>query len=106
MLNEATGRPYADENAFNKAFRKVRARVAEAHPEWSGLWFMWLRHTAIVRLCEAEATDNQIRTFTGHTARTIRAVIERHYVQSTDDMADQAAAKRLRHEADKAAGKE
>lgn len=100
ILNEATGRPYADENAFGKKFRLVRAAVAETHPALGALWFMWLRHTAIVRMAEAGCIDAQIGSVTGHSLKTIHKMLDEHYFQPTETLARQATDKRLKYEAD------
>ena len=102
ILNEATGRPYADERSLAKKFRQVRDKVAETNPDYAGLWFMWLRHTAIVRLAEAGCTIPEIAAITGHSLKTVHAILE-HYLAPTEEMAGNAVAKRLEYEAGKPA---
>jgi integrase len=90
LVNEATGRPW-EENAFRKAFARVRtAAVAALRGAGDGtcadalerLTFMRLRHTAVTRLAEAGCTQSVIAAVTGHTEASIATIIEVYRVRT------------------------
>jgi transposase len=72
----------------------VRAAAAKDRPEMAELWFMRLRHTAVVRLGEAGVNVPQIASITGHTLKTCYTILERYNVR-TDKMAVSAFQQRL-----------
>lgn len=88
------GQPYRDRWQFNKAFRRVRARVAGTLQSAADKQFLDFRDTAITRLALAGCTVAEIRAITGHSMQTIHAVLA-HYLALDDRMAD-AAIDRLR----------
>jgi hypothetical protein len=97
IASEATGQPYTVDG-FGHVFREVRAAAAEDRPEMAGLWFMRLRHTAVVRLGEAGATVPQIAAVTGHTLSSCEVILERYNVRSKKAAAS-AFRQRLKAEA-------
>lgn len=119
LLCETTGRPWGADH-FRHEFAAVRDALAAARPRFAidylpagaeptgpeaftlrtrDLWFMHLRHTAVVRLAEAGATIAGIATITGHSLKTVDTILE-HYLVRTAPMAAAAFAQRLRAEDD------
>jgi len=106
LLHDRTGRPW-DEDTFRHVFAEVRAAAAAGvpataerpaippRPECAGLWFMELRHTAITRLHEAGVDPLDIAAITGHAERSVRAVLDRHYLVRTGKAAERAFRARL-----------
>ena len=118
IASEATNEPYT-KSGFEHVFRRIReaaaeeqaemARkqaeiagkqtgMAEERPRMADLWFMRLRHTAVVRLAESGATVPWIAAVTGHTLSTCHAILEIYNVH-TDKMAESAFRQRLKGEA-------
>ncbi len=97
IASEATGRAYSVD-AFGHVFREVRAAAAKDRPDMATLWFMRLRHTAVVRLAESGATVPWIASITGHSLSTCHAITELYNVR-TDKMAVSAFQQRLDAEA-------
>jgi integrase len=64
----------------------------------TGLRFAELRHTAVTRLHEAGATETYISGITGHSPKTVREIIDRHYVVRTEKAAVFAFRQRLEAE--------
>ena len=92
LINEDTGQPW-DEHAFRKAFRKVR-EAAEMPAE---LWFMHLRHTAVVEMEDSGCTIPEIAGVTGQSLQTVTQLLER-YGRRTRIQAENAIKKRLARE--------
>lgn len=113
LLNERTGKPWVS-FTFVHTFAEIRAAAAEGLPadplrglpelpglpEVAGLWFMELRHTAVTRLHEAGVDDLGIASITGHSPKSVRAVLDRHYLVRTEKAAARAFRKRLAAEAE------
>jgi hypothetical protein len=97
IASEATGQPYSGA-AFSRAFNAVRDEVVKVRPEMAGLWFMRLRHTAVVQLGESGATVPQIAAITGHTLSSCHDILERYNVR-TKKAAVSAFEQRLQAEA-------
>jgi integrase len=115
IVSEATGLPYREDN-FRHVFGLVRAAVSAAHPSGFAidylrpgrpdddpaasvihareLWFMHLRHTAVVRLAEAGAETAQIAAITGHSLASVNQILDRYLVR-TGELARAAFQKRL-----------
>ena len=73
--------------------RAEGSRVAAGRrPEVAELHFHDLRGTAITMLAEAGATVPEIAAITGHTYRTIKAILEK-YLPRTKHLAEMAIAK-------------
>ena len=96
IASERSGRPYND-NTFSHAFRQVRDAVAQDHPDMAGLWFMRLRHTAVVRLGEAGNQIQEVAAVTGHTLQSAHIILERYNVR-TRKMARSGLQKRVKAE--------
>lgn len=96
LLNDLTGQPY-DEHAFRRQFAEVRRAAAQRMAGCAGLKYMQLRHTAVTRLAEAGSTTPEIASITGHTLRSVDAILERYLVR-TKRLAQNAVAKRLAKE--------
>lgn len=61
------------------------------------LWFMHLRHTAVVRLATANVSPILISKITGHTLVSVNAILER-YLVGTDEMVNEALRRRMEYE--------
>jgi integrase len=85
IVSEATGRPYQPFH-FGHEFSRIRA-IAKLP---SDLQFRDLRRTAATELGAAGATDDEIRSVTGHRSRGVVAV----YVRPDERMATAAQNKR------------
>ena len=80
---------------FGHTFAEIRAAAAKTMPGCAQLRFMELRHTAVTRLHEAGVDDLGIGSITGHSAATVRQILERHYLVRTAKAAEGAFRKRL-----------
>ena len=58
-----------------------------------GVTFHDLRGTAVTRLALAECTEAEIATITGHSLRSVRAIIDTHYLSRDPALGDSAIAK-------------
>ncbi|MDB5415065.1 MAG: hypothetical protein JWR10_3400 [Rubritepida sp.] len=115
LLNERTGKPW-NSFTFVHTFADIRAIAAEGlpadparglpempgMPEIATLWFMELRHTAVTRNHEAGVDDLGIASITGHTPKSVRAVLDRHYLIRTEKAAARSFKQRIRAEAEEA----
>lgn len=98
LLHDRTGRPWSI-YAFDDAFAAVRAAAAAAMPSCARLQFRELRHYAATRLHESGVDDLGVAAITGHSAQTVRQVLERHYLVRTARAAEAALARRIAAEA-------
>jgi hypothetical protein len=117
LLCETTGKPWGADH-FRHEFAAIRTALAAETPRFAvdyvprnadpaaadaftmptrDLWFMHLRHTAVVRLAEAGATIAEIAAITGHRLETVNKTIE-HYLVRTAPQAAAAFQKRLERE--------
>jgi len=125
IVSEETGRPYTSDD-FRAWFRRVRDVAAAGDPalglppapdfvvdylvagrktdavdayrvRLDELWFMHLRHTAVVRMAEAGVDLVAIAAVTGHSEATVQQVV-RHYAVKTRALAAGAFRRRLAHE--------
>jgi hypothetical protein len=106
LVHDRTGEAWA-EDSFRHAFAEVRAAAAAglpatadqpalaARPGVAGLWFMWLRHTAVTRLNEAGCDALTIASITGHTPKGVDAILGNHYLVRTAASARRAFKARL-----------
>lgn len=94
LPREGTEAPWS-EDAFRHAFAQIRARAAATLPSCRGLWFAELRHTAVTRLHEAGADELGISGITGHSPKTVRDILDRHYLVRTEKAAVLTFRKRL-----------
>lgn len=102
IVSEETGRPYKEDN-FRALVRKVRAVAHEKWPDFDGLWFMHLRHTAVTRLFEAGCLEAEIAAITGHSLAAVHQILDRYLIR-TERLAANAFKKRLAHEQSLLAG--
>ena len=87
------GQPWTADG-FKTSFAKA---VAKAGIE--GLTFHDLRGTAVTRLALAGCTVPEIATITGHSLKTVEAMLDRHYMGRDIGMAESAVAKLEKHQA-------
>jgi integrase len=87
ILTRADGRPWT-----GQAFRAAWLRICKA-AGISGLTFHDLRGTAITRLALVGATEAEIATITGHSMRSVRAIIDRHYLARDSALGESAIRK-------------
>jgi integrase len=80
-------------DGFSASFRKACEAAGI-----EGLTFHDLRGTAITRLALAGCTEAEIATITGHSLRTVGAMLDRHYLSRDSGMAESAIAKLERHQ--------
>ena len=52
-----------------------------------------LRGTAVTRLALAECTEAEIATITGHSLRSVRALLDAHYLNRDPALGDSAITK-------------
>lgn len=89
LLLPAPGGVRWNAHTFRHAFAEVRARAAQACPSAASLQFRDLRDTAVTRLALAGVTIADIALWTGHSLKTIEAILKEHYLVSTRASADQ-----------------
>jgi hypothetical protein len=103
ILCETTGEPWKASH-FRHTFARIRTAAAL---EWSAftladgaeilltdLDYRHLRHTAVTELAIAGCTIPEIAAITGHTIKSVHAILQRYLVMSSA-LADTAMAKRL-----------
>jgi len=83
---EGTGRPYANGNQFNKAFRRCRDRAGVS----KDVKFQDLRKTGITELAAKSATNAEIVSFSGHA---YNSPVLQDYVMMAKETARNARAK-------------
>jgi integrase len=88
ILTRADGRPWT-----GQAFRSAWLRVCKA-AGIVGVTFHDLRGTAVTRLALVGATEAEIATITGHSLRSVRAIIDFHYL-SRDPALGESAIRKL-----------
>jgi integrase len=81
-------------DGFSASFRKTCEAAGI-----EGLTFHDLRGTAVTRLALADCTEAEIATITGHSLKTVGAMLDRHYLSRDMGMAESAIAKLERHQA-------
>jgi integrase len=79
---------------FSASFRKTCEAAGI-----EGLTFHDLRGTAVTRLAAAGCTVPEIATITGHSLKTVEAMLDRHYLSRDVGMAESAIAKLEKHQA-------
>jgi hypothetical protein len=118
LVSSATGKPYPAGSAeFGYEFRAVRALAAggwavediaralgdlppirrnlpaEPVPQILGKQWRDLRDTAVTWLFAAECTEAEIATITGHSLKTVRTILDKHYFVRHEQMAVRAGVK-------------
>lgn len=92
LVNENTGRAY-NEDVFTREFREIADSVVPALVCGNEkLLFMDLRRTAVVNLARAGCTVPEIAAITGHSKKTIYALLET-YLPTDAVVAENAIAK-------------
>jgi len=112
LLHEGTGRPWQG-YTFTHTFADIRKLAAKggtatapngakapiaAMPSCANLRWMELRHTAVTALKAAGLDALAIASITGHTAQSVQAILDRHYLIRTSEAAELAFKARLAKE--------
>jgi integrase len=87
ILTTSDGRPWTPDGfraSWGKACRKAGI---------TGVTFHDLRGTAVTRLAIAECTEPEIATITGHSLRSVRAILDTHYLAHDPALGDSAITK-------------
>jgi len=87
MLTTAGGKPWTPDG-FRASWGKACKRAAVI-----GVTFHDLRGTAVTRLAIAGCTEAEIATITGHSLRSVRAIIDTHYLNRDPVLAESAIRK-------------
>jgi len=87
ILTNRDGKPWRSES-----FRWIWNRACKA-AGIVGLTFHDLRGTAVTRLALAGATEAEIATITGHSMRSVRAILDVHYLSRDPALAESAITK-------------
>jgi integrase len=87
MLTNSDGAPWSPDG-FRASWRKA-CKVAGV----VGVTFHDLRGTAVTRLAVAGCTEAEIATITGHSLRSVRAIIDTHYLSRDTALGDSAISK-------------
>jgi integrase len=87
ILMNRDGKPWRSES-----FRWIWNRACKA-AGIVGLTFHDLRGTAVTRLALAGATEAEIATITGHSMRSVRAILDTHYLSRDPALAESAIRK-------------
>jgi integrase len=87
MLTNIGGKPWSGES-FRSAWQRACKRAGIV-----GLTFHDLRGTAVTRLALAGATEAEIATITGHSLRSVRAILDTHYLARDPALAESAIMK-------------
>jgi len=87
MLTTSDGKPWTADG-FRSSWGKARKRAGIV-----GVTFHDLRGTAVTRLALAGCTEAEIATITGHSLRSVRAIIDTHYLSRDPALAESAIRK-------------
>lgn len=96
ILCEATGKPWKADH-YRHVFADVRARAALTCPEVADFRDQDLRDTAITIAQDAGCDLSQIASRTAHSLKQIHAIIEKHYGEIGQGIADAGARALDRH---------
>jgi integrase len=105
LVHDRTGQPWKL-FTFDHVFAAIRAKAAAgdeeaglpAMPSCSGLRFAELRHSAVTRLNAAGVDPIDIAGITGHAEKSVRQLLDRHYLIRTAKGAERAFMARLKAE--------
>jgi integrase len=97
MLTNSDGKPWSNDG-FRASWRKACKRAGVV-----GVTFHDLRGTAVTRLALAGCTEAEIATITGHSLRSVRAILDTHYLSRDPALGDAAIMKLERSKAPGAA---
>ena len=87
ILTTSDGKPWTPDG-FRASWGKACKRAGVV-----GVTFHDLRGTAVTRLAICECTEAQIATITGHSLRSVRAILDTHYLNRDTAMAEIAIRK-------------
>jgi integrase len=87
ILTTADGKPWTPDG-FRASWGKACKRAGV-----TGVTFHDLRGTAVTRLAIAGCTEAEIATITGHSLRSVRAIIDTHYLSRDPALAESAIRK-------------
>ena len=87
ILTNSDGAPWS-QDGFRASWRKACKRIGIV-----GVTFHDLRGTAVTRLALAGCTEAEIATITGHSLRSVRAIIDTHYLARDPALGDAAITK-------------
>jgi integrase len=87
MLTTSDGTPWTPDG-FRASWGKACAKAGV-----TGVTFHDLRGTAVTRLALAGCTEAEIATITGHSMRSVRAIIDTHYLARDPALGESAIAK-------------
>jgi integrase len=87
MLVNSDGKPWS-QDGFRASWRKACAKAGVV-----GVTFHDLRGTAVTRLAIAGCTEAEIATITGHSLRSVRAILDTHYLARDPALGESAITK-------------
>ena len=87
ILTTTDGKPWTPDG-FRASWGKACKRAGMV-----GVTFNDLRGTAVTRLALADCTEPEIATITGHTLRSVRAILDTHYLHRDPALAESAIRK-------------
>jgi integrase len=87
ILTTKDGKPWTPDG-FRASWAKASKRAGIV-----GLTFHDLRGTAVTRLATCECTEAEIATLTGHSLRSVRAILDTHYLSRDPALAANAIRK-------------
>lgn len=93
ILLNSRGEPWAHPGSFATGFSQVTDGIGIL-----GLTFHDLRRTAVTRLFRAGNTAAQIATITGHSLKTVDAILDKHYFHRDRQISKEAQQRREEYE--------
>ena len=87
ILTNSDGKPWSSDG-FRASWRKASQRVGI-----TDLTFHDLRGSAVTRLAICGCTEAEIATITGHSLRSVRAILDTHYLNRDPVLAENAIRK-------------
>jgi integrase len=87
ILTNSEGKPWTPDG-FRASWSKACKRAGIV-----GVTFHDLRGTAVTRLALAECTEAEIATITGHSLRSVRAILDTHYLARDPALGESAIRK-------------
>lgn len=87
ILLNSRGQPWTADG-FRSSFAKIQRKAGI-----TGLTFHDLRGTAVTRLSVAGCTPQEVATLTGHSVRDVHTILDRHYLNRDQAMAESAIKK-------------
>jgi integrase len=87
ILTTSDGKPWTPDG-FRVSWRKACKRAGIV-----GVTFHDLRGTAVTRLAICGCTEAEIATITGHSLRSVRAILDTHYLHRDQALAESAIKK-------------